>query len=228
MSNIIQNIIMNNSVIPNIPFIWYREDQLVCPFYHAQKLNHSIFDQNNINTPNTYIVIQKNVLENPKLYVSFHSHSFYIDTKSQIIPQHFAKQYMWNCKYISLDDNLKMPNGETIQTFNQCGDAFIHGGAFSPPGVFNFTINNECNVAKFIVYGECPSLNTNVACLFIIINDIHETAQNVNVGEIMNEYCMIDSDNQNNNLTITHNNQINSSINENDCFGDIDNLNFNA
>src|SRR3972149_11729474 len=79
--NLIDNIILpsiklRDSIIPPVPFIWYREEELLCPIDGLFKVNNitikkllNIFDSSLVNILDKfnfnkyYIVVQKNLLD---------------------------------------------------------------------------------------------------------------------------------------------------------------------
>ena len=141
------NVHFDGIQIPVIPSLWYREDHIFLPPKNIQNIDPNIINNllPNLNIKNNcFRIVQKNILENPNLYVSFHALSYYLDTKSLIIDRTFNKSYKWFCYAHALDQNILFFNGpNTLKNNTWCtGNAFIHDNAFSPPGDFKFSIKN--------------------------------------------------------------------------------------
>ena len=111
------NITFDGIIIPAIPLLWYREDQLYIPPENIELINSNIINQiypnNNlkIDNNNCFKIVQKNILQNPNLYISFHTLSFYLDTKRIVIDNNFNRSYRWDCITYSSDDNVLFLNG---------------------------------------------------------------------------------------------------------------------
>lgn len=156
----------DNMDLPALPFLWYRENHIMCPIKNIEL----------IGTPynKIYKITQYNVLENPSLYISFHTISYYIDTKNTVISSTFNKSYRWECTTYTSDPNMIFINGPScLSNKNKCsGNAIIHDNSFSPPGDFKFSIKTDCKEVSFMVNCICSSLGINITCFFTIINDL--------------------------------------------------------
>jgi len=180
-NNIITNINFDGLTIPAIPLLWYREDHIFSPPESIKHINSDtinyLWPNNNLEINNDYCywIVQKNILTNPNLYISFHTLSFYLDTKKTSIDCNFNKSYKWDCLTYSTDSNIIFFNGSnSLKNNNWCtGNAFIHNNSFSPPGDFKFSIKESTEKTFIIIHGKCLELNINVTCLFEIINNIN-------------------------------------------------------
>lgn len=183
---------LNESIIPCIPFIWYREQELVCPIDYIGKLNcwkiKNIFNmKDNLNNldddEQIYTIIQRNISDSDNLYICLHSLLYYELHKSQemqdnllIIPNNFNKNATFEVIVIPLNDSeiKEIRGGIRINNFAN-GSVFIHDCAFSPPGCLHFKVNLEKQCNTFLCNIKCQSLNININSLFILFNDLRET-----------------------------------------------------
>ena len=187
--SIIVNLKLDQSIIPCVPFIWYREQELVCPIDHVCKLNFhkikeifNIKENININDEEIYTIVQRNISDSNRLYVCLHSLLYYELHKSQeiiddllIIQNNFMKNIVFEVMLIPLDESeiKEIPGGLKINKF-ATGSVFIHDCAFSPPGCLHFKVNLEKQYNAFISHIKCPSLNIDTHSLFILFNDFKE------------------------------------------------------
>jgi hypothetical protein len=192
--SITTNLQVNQSIIPCIPFIWYREQELVCPIDYVGKMNFlkvkELFDINNINNVNdneeVYITIQKNIVDG-NLYVCLHSLLYYELHKSEIqndlliLQNNYVKIIPFEVMIYPLppqkegeSDIQEIPGGLKINQF-VFGSVFIHNCAFSPPGCLHFRVNLEKQHNIFLCNIKCAQININIYSLFILFNDIEET-----------------------------------------------------
>ncbi len=141
-----------------------------------------------------YIIIQRNPLEKAHLYVCLHSYMYYniyLNNKKstfkeylmnntevdggkilQIAPYYYkdgafyVTSYSNHVKFLNGYSSLK--HGETVR-----GSVFIHDQAFSPPGVLNFTVDDETQISSMFVSVSSPTIpDAKCTCLFIIVNDL--------------------------------------------------------
>ena len=155
---------LDQTIIPNIPFIWYREEQLLCPFDRITK------DKN-------YKIIQRNVLGDANLYIGLHSLMYYTIHKDMIrdqniinIPGNYNREIHFNVKVTLIEGEIKeIPHGIKLNEYVN-GSVFIHGASFSPPGCFHFKVNNELEKIEFLCDVVCQELNINEQYQFILIN----------------------------------------------------------
>lgn len=161
---------LDTSIIPNIPFLWYREEELICPIEYIGKTKHGENDM--------YIVIQRNILKNANIYVCNHSYMYYLlnkDIERPLIPIEIPTTYLMNkhfdVKLTGMDGDNIIYTGGLVHNIFKGGSVFIHGGAFSPSGCFQFKVNNDRAVNKFLSHSICREMKCGVQCLFILLND---------------------------------------------------------
>ncbi len=189
---------LKDSSIPSIPFIWYREQQLCCPFelvYKTDLLNFNrivnklkaqyIISMNKEPTE-FFIVVQRNILEDANLYICNHSYAFNKEHPiMKFIPPNYQKIYQYttfNCPTNILNYKTDIQNLKMVEV----GPVHIHDQAFSPPNVFNFKVNNSDIVNAFVscISDKGSTSSTSCICLFIIVNEVNETNDDV-LKEIM-------------------------------------------
>ena len=163
------NIKLNDTIVPSIPFLWYREEQLLCPILYI-----TVKD-------NIPIIVQTHVLENANIYICLHSLMYYAlhgNNAGEIleIPQNYVINMIFTVSINEIEPNsiVLTNNSLRLNTLTN-GPVMIHDGAFSPPGYpyFKVNLNNEFN--KITCNVLCPELNINYNCLFILFNDIYGT-----------------------------------------------------
>jgi len=160
----IQLLQLDKTIIPNIPFIWYREEQLLCPFDIITK------DQN-------YKIIQRHVLGDANLYIGLHSLMYYTIHKDTInektiinIPGNYNRQIHFKVKVSLIEGEIKEIQGGIKLNEYVNGSVFIHGASFSPPGCFHFKVNNELEKTVFLCDVECDVLKIKEQYQFVLIN----------------------------------------------------------
>ena len=164
---------LDKTIIPNIPFLWYREEQLLCPFNEITKEN------------NMYTIDQTHVIKDANIYVCLHSLMYYIIHKDNIkeeitdISPRFNKHMIFKIKINPIEGVIqRIKLNEFVQ-----GSVFIHGMAFSPPGCFCFKINEVNNVNNvldkliFTCNVECEQLNIKEEYKFILHNEAKEAKE---------------------------------------------------
>ena len=160
----IQVLQLDKTIIPNIPFLWYREEQLLCPFDMITK------DQ-------TYIINQRHVLSDANIYIGLHSLMYYTIHKDTIkdqniinIPGNYNKQLNFKVKVTLMSGEIKeISHGLKINDY-VIGNVFIHGACFSPSDCFHFKVNNDLDKTQFLCDVECNELNIKEQYHFILIN----------------------------------------------------------
>lgn len=171
-SNYIMNnkIKLNDSIIPAVPFIWYREQELICPIENITQIH---------NIPHLpYLIIQRHVIKEANLYICLHSLLFYelhkttINDNPMSIPNTYNININFEVKIVPLNTSeiIQVLGGLKINEYTS-GSVFIHGGAFSPPGCLHFKVNEEKDKNCFICFIKCDSLKIEICCLFVLIND---------------------------------------------------------
>ena len=194
---------LNHSIVPHNPFIWYREQQLCCPFELIQQTDQSNFNKIanklgasytiSFNTEPTefFIIVQRNILTNVNLYICNHSYAFYKENPTvKQIPPDYQKVFKYttiNCPVNILKYKTNLQDLKLVET----GPVHIHDEAFSPPGVFKFRVaNNKVNAFVSVnvdckgAPGGAPNVEPgrgapNCLCLFIIVNEIDGTNNNI-------------------------------------------------
>ena len=93
-NKITSKIDIGGTILPDIPFLWYREDQICCPFESATKIDssrmeniiNSLCENNGIKPPlgDCFIVVQRNVIKDASLYISYHSYAYVRDIEKTI------------------------------------------------------------------------------------------------------------------------------------------------
>lgn len=182
---------LNDVVIPCIPFLWYREEELICPIEYIglcnkEKLGINIDDD-------IHLIVQRNVLENQNIYVCLHSLMYYHLHKNLIkegkikkIPSNFNCDRNFDVKLVSINADLEeVPNGLKNNQFVS-GSVFIHDAAFSPPGCLHFKVNEEQEVHKILMYIKSPILGIHetIKCFFILFNDMKN---NKNLDQVIKD-----------------------------------------
>lgn len=195
---------LDKTIIPNIPFIWYREQELVCPIDYFRKINNDHIDQsqplkredrNNLKNENCeiqgadHIIIQRNISESNNLYICLHSLMYYELHKENpselmIIPNNYAKNMAFEVKIIPVNDCEIKEISRGLKT-NQfvSGNVYIHNSAFSPPGCLHFKVNNEREVNEFICIVRNEILGINMSIFFVLFNDL----KGMNIDDKVNE-----------------------------------------
>lgn len=158
---------LDNTIIPNIPFLWYRDEQILCPF------NEITVNEN------TYCITQSHVIKNANIYISLHTLMYNLLYKNNdntqdkiiIIPSTFNKSMVFSIKIILLEGAIKeIQNGIKLNEFVN-GSVFIHDESFSPPGCFHFKINDNTGKIIFICYVESNELKFSGQYKFILYNE---------------------------------------------------------
>lgn len=176
---------VGESIIPSIPFLWYREEEFTCPIDYISKLSiEKVKELYNYNTESIpYLLIQRHLKDNANIYICLHSLFYYELHKTQEIidnmleiPNSFNFNMMFNVKIIPLNDAEinEVNRGLKINEFT-IGHVFIHNCAFSPAGCLHFKVNNDRKKNEFICEIKCEQLNINISCLFVLFNDLKGT-----------------------------------------------------
>jgi hypothetical protein len=182
---------LDNTVIPGTPFLWYREEQLICPIEHICKKYFKTLKYLNFKTElqdddELFVIVQRNVLENSNIYVCLHSLLYckLVDEKDDIlvISPNFNHSVNFNISTDKLEDFTEVHGGLKKDDIIS-GPVCIHDCSFSPPGCFHFKLPKEQAYTIFYCSITCSQLNISLKCLFFLINDI---SQNCNM-EIIND-----------------------------------------
>jgi hypothetical protein len=143
------NIKLNESIVPSIPFLWYREQELTCPIEHIKY------------SDNTFTIVQTHILD-ANIYICLHSLLYYTihknDTDLLVIPENYV-----------INKNFTVTiNGDIPKS----GPVFIHGGAFSPTGFPCFRVDLSKEMNNVLCNIVCEEFNININCVFILFNNI--------------------------------------------------------
>lgn len=183
--SITTNLKLDKSIIPCTSFLWYREQELVCPIDFIKEITpDKLKELYDIDVTNNIIVlVQRHISDTAKIYVCLHSLMYYelhkheeIKDNLLIVPHKFLKNMQFSVKIVQLNDSeiKEITRGLKLNDF-ATGSVFIHDCAFSPPGCLHFKVNNEKEKNEFMCYIKCEQLNINIECLFILFNDLKGT-----------------------------------------------------
>jgi len=181
----IQMVQLNDVTIPAVPFIWYREQEAVCPIHAIFKIKSDnikhlyLIDDFDIDFDYVYLIIQTNIYDSKNLYVCLHSlmysHIAKSDSNSNllVIDQAFNMNIKFDVWTILLgpDDTLDIVSGGLVKNNVATGDVFIHGCAFSPPGCLHFRVGNTVDKTVLFCNIVCDRLDINMGCVFVLFND---------------------------------------------------------
>jgi len=184
--NDVQYITLGDVSIPATPFLWYREKQMYSP--HTKIVNTSKnymelllkkYDENaKIDTTanDYYIIIQRNIIPNESVYVSFHSYAYYKNTGKSVIDESFNKKYMFESTCMPLTDGVIFVDGSSNYKKNVYvkGVAHIHDQSLSPINQFKFNIDKNVDTVSMLVHGYSHELKLDCLCMFIVMNDFEE------------------------------------------------------
>ena len=190
--SITTNLQLGQSIVPCVPFVWYREQELTCPIDYISQLQYSKVKET-FNTPdnigisdneNIFVLIQRNILDNSNLYICLHTLLFYELHKNQpiqnnlmIVPPNFNSHIMFEVTTMTHEgyELVEIPGGLKLNQ-GTLGSVFIHDCAFSPPGCLHFNINKQ--QTRLLCKISCPQLNINIHALFVLFNDAKENNNN--------------------------------------------------
>lgn len=173
------NIQLNDAIVPSIPFLWYREEELLCPIEYIGYNNGE------------FITVQTHILERSNVYICLHGLLYYTLYKHQIvenilvIPQNYANNKIFTVTIKDTDEQSIITHHNSLQlNVPRNGSVHIHGGAFSPPGYPYFRVNLEKEMNKISCNILCHELGINVNSTFILFNDL----SGKNISENIKEY----------------------------------------
>ncbi|QKF94349.1 hypothetical protein QKU48_gp0891 [Fadolivirus algeromassiliense] len=179
------NLKLDKTIIPCVPFLWYREGESVCPIDLIKEVTgNKIKELYNIETTkqNVYVLIQRHISERENIYLCLHSLMYYemhktteIKDNLLIVPDRFIHDLRFSVKTIPLNGTeiKERPGGLRIGEFTT-GCVFIYNTAFSPPGCLHFKVNNDAEKSEFLCHIKCEQLNIDIECLFILFNYLKE------------------------------------------------------
>jgi hypothetical protein len=162
---------LNDTIIPRVPFLWYREEEILCPIENIEITEDHI------------IVTQRNVLDDVNVYICLHSLMYYHIHKDILqnheivtqIPNSFNCDKRFEVKLVPYDDQTKIIDTSNGLKCNEyvSGSVFIHGGAFFPLGCLFTRINKDVDVNKLVMYIKSDELGIKeFKCIFILYNDL--------------------------------------------------------
>ncbi|AYV77058.1 MAG: hypothetical protein Barrevirus10_4 [Barrevirus sp.] len=176
---------LNDAIIPVSPFIWYREEEFMCPIDYSGILTiekvKSLYNYD-IET-NIPIIVQRHVKNRANLYICLHSLLFYELHKGTngsdtlfVIPEKYIVNMPMEVKIVMLNGSLinEIVGGLKMDQYIS-GTVFIHGQAFSPPNCLHFRVGKEEDIEKteFLCFIRCESLKIEMCCLFVLFNDLN-------------------------------------------------------
>lgn len=170
---------------PTVPFIWHREEELMCRVLKNGIMTTSFGDikniyniSQNVDDDEIIYVINQKYIHKYNFYVCLHSLMYYELHKTQVnnyklqIPPTYNKQITFSIKTIPIDKTklIELPNGlEKNKIVN--GPVYIHNEAYSPLGTLHFQLDHTkkthilfCNIKSF-------ELDLNIYSLFILHNE---------------------------------------------------------
>ena len=146
-------ITLGESIIPAIPFLWYREQELVCPIEKIEEISY--------NDKNIYKLTQLNVLPDANLYICLHSLLFNkINPDIDIIPNNYAININFTTDILS----------DNITIINNNGPVNIHDSAFSPCGAHCFKLNDPKKDTEIVCNISCSTYQIDIICVFAILS----------------------------------------------------------
>lgn len=193
-SEILNIIKLGETLVPSIPFLWYREEQLICPIEYIYKISwkniKNLFNPNNLipDQENIYLIIQKNILENSNIYICTHAYLYSELNKNNNkildIPENFNINIPAEIKINFLDilnykSDFILVNSGLRENIPNRVPVFIHNRAFSPPGIGHIKINKNNLVSG--LFSEIKINNSNIKMVFIIITDINNNPEINNI-----------------------------------------------
>lgn len=194
-SSMDQTVDLANTTVPAIPFLWYREEQIFCPFILISKIDPEKIKQiyqTDEDLGECYVLVQKNVLEKANVYACFHAYAYVkahpSEEKVVKIPHNFCKSYHFRAIAVPITQftptEIQYVGPSFVKGQYSNGSAFIHDAAFSPPGDFRFRVNEQNDVNTILVNCHCPELNCRATCVFVLINCLKEGDNDAFVKEI--------------------------------------------
>ena len=168
---------LNNAIIPSVPFLWYREQELLCPIEYVGKRD------------DRFIIVQRHILD-VNVYICIHSFLYYVlhNNGNNIlhIPQNYAINKQFNVKINEIETNSLIVSGNSLKNgINMSGPVFIHDGAFSPTGFPLFKVNLDKEMNEFECIITNNELGINVKCLFVLFNNLEEIDISDNIKKLI-------------------------------------------
>lgn len=171
------NVKLGNTIVPSVPFLWYREDEMICSIEKIKLGDDGVFT-----------IVQRNILDNKNIYICLHSLLYYTlfndGSDLLVIPNNYHKNIMFNVVINGLEENMVLNNNSLQNGVRRFGPVFIHDCAFSPTGFPYFKVNMDNVVNKIKCNILCDELKINIDCLFVLFNDVGGN----NIDSVVNEY----------------------------------------
>jgi hypothetical protein len=140
MNSDLRYILVDKTKVPNIPFLWYREQQILMP----------IDDINYDDILGIYIVKQRHVIKDANIYVCLHGLMYGLFRNDDVIESNF-----------NLSKRFKT-NSDKIKISGNTGTVHIHDMAFSPCGSHFIACSDHNNQnLQFDVEIESDEINSN-------------------------------------------------------------------
>lgn len=184
---------LTNTIIPIVPFLWYREKEIMCPIEYIGICNKEKLDIQVVD--DVYLIIQRHVLENENIYICLHSLLYYFLNSSIIkegivkkIPTNYKINKNFDVKLVQINSDIQtLPNGLKVDKYIT-GSVFIHDSAFSPMGCLHFKINEDKDVHTILMYIKSNELGIYepIKCLFVLFNDTKNKKLDDEIKNIMN------------------------------------------
>jgi hypothetical protein len=172
------NVKLDQTIVPCVPFIWYREQELTCPIDYIGKVTQdkaqSLFG---IDKDDLLVVVQRNISDKDNLYLCLHSLLYYEMHKNKndellVIPDRFNVNMPFEVHTLVLNDTVLCELAGGLKNNSMAtGSVFIHNCAFSPCGCFQFKIDLNRKQHTFLCNIKCDRMNINLDCLFVLFND---------------------------------------------------------
>ncbi len=171
--------------VPNIPFVWYREEQILPTFEFCKFIDKDIFtnicnriklDASNLGlNDNTEfsISIQRHILSDVNLYISYHGYIYNKMTDDPnddiVLDSKYNRDHRFSVKTITNNENVDFLHLSRDATVT--GSVYIHDSAFSPPGNFHFRKTTDDTI-YLVTEASCRDIpNQKIVSLFVIMND---------------------------------------------------------
>ena len=172
---------LNNTEIPVIPFLWYREQESTCPVNSIKKINRTQVKKDyNYDLPiDPFILEQLNICAGQNIYISIHSLMYYMMHKDQFQNKDVVKidatiniNKNWQVMIIPLNNSkiIEINGGLKVNQYTT-GSVYIHNESFSPPGTLHFKVDETVIKTEFLCLIKNDELKVNMACIYILKNE---------------------------------------------------------
>jgi hypothetical protein len=166
---------INGTIIPSIPFIWYREQESSCPIDDISIISKNKIKEIyniDINYEEIFMVTQKYLQNDNNLYICLHTLMYYMIHKNDenilTIDSNYNKNIIFEVETLILNNDFIEVNNGLKNNGKSNGCVFIHDGSFSPPGCFHFKIDkNRYDIYCMI---RCLELGIDMGVLFVLLD----------------------------------------------------------